>query len=249
MSPATGRSISAQLRGSPVISPEWWSHFVSGPWVACTKRTPDSENRRARRQRSPKSPATRVVEAVEPPGGLGLALDAHQFGRLGLHAERELVRFDAALQREVGSRRCELAALPALQQVDLGALHGGADRLVLEEVDGGLGGVHPRVADRGAVVGGGEERGRVVLHAAVLVRRTDGDEGGQVLVLGAEPVRDPRPHRGPHEAVAARVHREDGAAVGRRWCRTSSARSRCRRRPRPGWAAARSPSGPTARAA
>ena len=58
MRPATGLSISAQLRGSPVISPEWWSHFVSGPWVACTNRTPDSENRRASRQRRPKSPVT-----------------------------------------------------------------------------------------------------------------------------------------------------------------------------------------------
>ena len=86
--------------------------------------------------------------------------------------------------------------------------------LVLEEVDGGLGGVHPRVADGGAVVGGGKERGRVVLHAAVLVGRADGDERGQVLVLGPQPVGDPRAHRGPHEAVAARVHGENGPAVG-----------------------------------
>ena len=159
-------------------------------------------------------PGHRVVEPVEPPGRLGLALDAHQLGRLGLHAEGELEGLDAALERLVRAGLLELAPLPALQEIELASLHRRRHRLVVEEVDGRLLGLHPGRADCGAVVGSGQEGRRVVLHAAVLVRGADGDEPGQVLVPGAQSVGDPRAHRGAHEAVAAGVHRQDRAAVG-----------------------------------
>ena len=62
---------------------------------------------------------------------------------------------------------------------------------------------------------GGQERGAPVVHAAVGERRADGDEGGQVLVLGAEPVGDPRAHARPDEVVAAGVQLQQRAAVRR----------------------------------
>ena len=46
-------------------------------------------------------------------------------------------------------------------------------------------------------------------------RRADGDEAGQVRVLGAQAVGDPRAHAGPDEVVAAGVQLEQRAAVGR----------------------------------
>ena len=46
-------------------------------------------------------------------------------------------------------------------------------------------------------------------------RRADGDVAGQVLVLGAESVGDPRPHARPDERVAAGVQFEQRSAVPR----------------------------------
>ena len=162
MRPATGLSISGAASGQPRDQPGVVVPLRVGPVGSLHEPHPRLGEPPGEQAAQAEVARHRVVQAVQPPGGLGLALDAHQLGRLGLHAERELVRLDAALEGEVGPGRLELAALPALQQVDLGPLHGGADRVVLEEVDGRVGGAHPRVADGGAVVGGREERGRVV---------------------------------------------------------------------------------------
>ena len=70
----------------------------------------------------------RIVEPVELLGRLRLALHTHQLRRLGLHAEGELEGLDAALERRIRTGLVELAALPALQQIELAPLHCRRDR-------------------------------------------------------------------------------------------------------------------------
>jgi hypothetical protein len=47
-----------------------------------------------------------------------------------------------------------------------------------------------------------------------LQRRADGDEAGQVLVLGAQAVEGPGAHRWPFELKDARVHLQESLRVG-----------------------------------
>ena len=69
------------------------------------------------------------------------------------------------------------------------------------------------MADRRAVRPRRQERAREVVHAAVAERRADRDERGEIRVLRAESVGDPRAHRRADERVAARVDLEQRAAV------------------------------------
>ena len=61
------------------------------------------------------------------------------------------------------------------------------------------------VADGGALIDCGHEGATVVLSAAYPGGRLDGDEAGQILVLGAESVAHPSSHAWAHELEASRV--------------------------------------------
>ena len=82
------------------------------------------------------------------------------------------------------------------------------DRLLHQIVE-----LHAGVADGRSLIGGGQESAAPVFRAAVRERRLDGDESGQILILAAEAVDDPRPHGRARERVRAGVKLEAGAAV------------------------------------
>ena len=64
-----------------------------------------------------------------------------------------------------------------------------------------------------ALVIAGQETGTPVVLAAVAKRRFDGDEAGQVLILGSEPVENPGAHAGALEREDASVELQHGGAV------------------------------------
>ena len=72
---------------------------------------------------------------------------------------------------------------------------------------------HGRGADRGPLVRAGQEAGREQLVAALPLRGLDGDEAGQVLVLGAQPVECPGTHAWPREGERSRKQLEHGRSV------------------------------------
>jgi hypothetical protein len=100
------------------------------------------------------------------------------------------------------------AAVQAVHEVDALALHFVAGGQVAEIGDGrGL--VAQRDGERRALMDGGKKRGAVFAHAAGL----DGNERGQVLILRAEPVADPRAHRRTHFRKGAGVELQRRARV------------------------------------
>ncbi len=70
------------------------------------------------------------------------------------------------------------------------------------------------VADARALVDRRQKRAAVVLRAAVARDRLDGDEAGQVLVLGAQAVERPGAERRPDELGVARVHHQIRLRMG-----------------------------------
>ena len=73
----------------------------------------------------------------------------------------------------------------------------------------------PGRADGRALIDRRQERRAPVVHAAVAEVRADGDESRQVLILGPEPVSDPRTHARPDERIAAGVEFQQGSPVPR----------------------------------
>ena len=59
----------------------------------------------------------------------------------------------------------------------------------------------------------GQEGRAVSIHSAVRQRGTDGDEAGQVQVLGSKAIGDPGAHAGTDERVAAGVQLQQRPAV------------------------------------
>jgi len=133
-------------------------------------------------------------------------------GGLGLHAEGELEGLDARGEGGVGPGEPEVLALEVGEEVELGPLDGAFEGGG-EVGDGGLidG---DAAADAGALVDGGEEGVGPVGDAAVAERGVDGDEGGEVGVLGAKAVGDPRAHAGAYLGLRAGVELQQRAAVG-----------------------------------
>src|SRR5262249_18745475 len=86
----------------------------------------------------------------------------------------------------------QMFAYQALNQVELAALAYGRQVQVFQEGNLGLRNRHVRGANGRALIGRGQEGARVVLHAAVGARGTDGDEAGEVAVFRTQPVGDPR---------------------------------------------------------
>ena len=175
------------------------------------------------------------LHAVGVEHRLRLARDVEQLGHLPLHPERQLVRFDDAVDLR-RARRASAAqvAVHRLDQVELPALQRGRDlRLQVRQV--------ALVVDARALEVGRQEGAAVVHGAAEVGRRVDGDVAGQVLVLGAQAVEQPGPHARPGERGigAAGVQLDDGLRDGPACRCAGRAASRACRRGRPCAAAAR----------
>ena len=175
-----------------------------------------------------------VVQPVGLLGGFALTCQIENAGRGSLHAERHFVGFDDAFQFGVGLRLVQVVLVERLNQVDLLALRRA---------------LHLRVGDVGKLTGarqigrslvGRGQKGRTEVLRAALSGRIDGDEAGQILILGAQAVDHPRAHRRPHESGAAGVQFDGGGGMrravgghavhaGRDRRRTSGGWERCRR--------------------
>ena len=73
--------------------------------------------------------------------------------------------------------------------------------------------LHAGVADGGALILARQKAGTPVVGSAMAERRLDGDEAGQVLILGSEPVQDPRAHARAFELEHAGVELQQRGAM------------------------------------
>ena len=147
-----------------------------------------------------------------------LAGQVHEVRHLGLHAERQLVALDDALDLVLAAVAHEARAVQLLHQVELLALRIRGELRVPQVRHSAVAAVAARAALKahaGALVDGGKEAGTVVLRAAVTRRRIERDEPRQVLVFGAQAVQRPRTQRRTHELEAPGVHQDACLRVGR----------------------------------
>ena len=64
----------------------------------------------------------RVVQAVEPPGGRRLLIEAHQLGNRGLHLEGQLIVADGGLEAVMVAHPAQHALVEPAQEVELASL-------------------------------------------------------------------------------------------------------------------------------
>ena len=152
-----------------------------------------------------------VVEAVELACGFGLAGEVDDAWRFGLHARGHLVTREAGA--EFGAVRVAggEVLVHAVDQAELAGLQVGRDRFGRVEVRDRLG----AALDAHALVARGHETGAPVARPVddrVLVILHH-DERGQVAVLGADAVVDPRAERRLAREDRAGVHLADAGGV------------------------------------
>ncbi len=153
-----------------------------------------------------------VVEAVEAAGGGGLSGEVDGLGGGGLHPVGEFVRLDAGGEVGVVGAGFEVAGVEGADQVEHPALFGsGEGALGGAEVEQGV----VAGSDDGPLITRGKEAvavgGGTPFEAAGGVGHDD--EGGEVAVLGAQSVADPRAEAGPAHEDRAGVHLVDGLRV------------------------------------
>ena len=148
------------------------------------------------------------ADAVHLAGLLRFAAHVHQTGHHVLHAEGQFVGIDDAFEFVVDLLSLQQVRVERLQQVQLLALHRFVDQAVGQIADAGLVDRRALLADAGGLVRGREEGVGVILRAAQVARRADGDEAGQVLIFGAQAVEQPGADAGASEAELAGVQHE-----------------------------------------
>ena len=153
-----------------------------------------------------------LADAVERQRLGAFAVEIEHLGRGALHAPGEFVAVDHRFEFALAGLLRELLGIQVAQQVELPL------RLLrrargLEIADRRFLRRHARAADRRALIDRGQKGVAVIARAAVAEARAERDEAGQILVFRAEPVGDPRAHRGPHEGRRAGVEKERGRAV------------------------------------
>ena len=153
--------------------------------------------------------------AVHVADVLRLAADVERLGRLGLHAEAELERLDAGLERGVVLPRLQVAGIEPLQQVELLALLRQRDAVVADVLDELLDRRVLRVDVRAFVDAGQEARLPVLRFLDRIADGAHGDERRQVLVLAAQAVAQPGAEAGPNLPGVAAVHQQQRRLVVR----------------------------------
>ena len=161
---------------------------------------------------SPEVFRLRFIDAVEFFRRVTLEREIHHRGRSRLHAVGEFETFDATFERTVASFAKHVLRIEFLEEVEFLALQlFRQSRQHVLELRFGCG--NSRMTNGSAVRSCGQKRTGKVVHAAVTKRRANRDEGGEILVLRTESVRDPRAHRWSDEGVASGVNLEERAAV------------------------------------
>ena len=168
----------------------------------------DLDEPHARLREAPRQQAlpTKIIgrlgsDSVKFPRRLGLASQVQQRGHLRLHPEREFERFDSTLQPLVSVVPLQMRAVHLLNQVQLTPLALGPDRGIVQIADRRPSGTRRGVPEGSPLVDGWQEGIPVELDAAAIAGdvRRNGDEGWQVAVFGAQPVRHPRTDGRPHK--------------------------------------------------
>ena len=136
-----------------------------------------------------------------------------RIGRLHLHPVRQLERLDACLELSVLLPAICVPAIERLNEIELPALCRERQPTIFymldEFIDRRVLGVDMR-----ALVNAGEKTGLPVLRFLNRVTAgTHDDETRQILVLAAEPVRDPRAHAWSDEPRLATVHQHERRLV------------------------------------
>ena len=137
---------------------------------------------------------------------LRLAADVERLGRLGLHAEAQLERLDAGLQRGIVLPGLQMASVEPVQQVELLALLRRCDAIVANVLDELL---DRRVlgVDVRALEDARQKAGLPVLRFLDRVAvGAHGNKRRQVLVFAAQAVAQPRAEAGPNLPGVAAVH-------------------------------------------
>lgn len=153
-----------------------------------------------------------IVQAVHAVGGGGFFREVSDFGSADLHAGGEFVAFDAGDERVLVIVFAGVAGVELGEEIVGGGLLGAGDLRGRFEIGDGF----RLIAEDDALVGGGEEAVAPVGDAAGRESATIGedDEGGEVLVFGAESVGDPGADGGEALEDEAGGHLEDGGSVG-----------------------------------
>jgi hypothetical protein len=163
--------------------------------------------------------------AVGRPHRLGLLVQVEGVRRRGLHLEGDLVGLEPGLEHLVVLEVARPHLVELLHEVHLAALLGRPDVGVADVLDHLLHRRHLRVDAR--ALEHARQEGRAVVGRAprgqpAVAQR---DEAGEVLVLGAEAVHDPRAHARLRDPQRARVH-EHGRHLVRRDVRVHRADDR-----------------------
>ncbi len=142
-----------------------------------------------------------------------LARQVDELGRLGLHAERELVRVDHALHHAILRHAIEQPAVHRLHEIDLAPLLG-------RRSSAGRSGSEWRIA--WDLSGCCRSRFPDVRPAEIaepcapdVAAGVNADKARHVLVLGAQAVTHPGAHRRPHFVDHARIELQRRQIVGR----------------------------------
>ena len=178
--------------------------FMPLPDHTCTKRTPRSTSRRASRQRPPKSALTRIVEAVELLRRFRFAADIGRFRRRHLHPERELVGCDARGQLGILIPRRQMLLVHLAQRVEQIALLLGLHARRTAEIQNRI----AAGAERGPLIGRRQEALAVHRRSRPHTAFQQHDEAGQILILAAETVENPRSQARPADPRPAVVDQE-----------------------------------------
>lgn len=155
----------------------------------------------------------RVVETVKLARRVGLPGDVQRLRHSKLHSESEFKGIDPPFQREVWSPMSEMVAIHPREQIELHSLLGGRKAGITDVTHGGLSRGYGGVPERRALIGRWEERGAPIIHPTVGEGWANRDKSWQILILGAQPIGDPRTHARPYEIVTARVQLQQRSSV------------------------------------
>ena len=164
------------------------------------------------------------ADAVEFEDRLGLGAHVEHFGNDILHPKRELERFDRTFDLGVIRVALELMQIDVPHQVELCPLEVARDvavpeiphrrpRLFILAQHRGVKPGNLVAADLGPLANCGQEGAAVVPRPAVVRRRVQRDEAGQVGVLAPQAVERPGTDRRAHELEAAAMHLREGLRV------------------------------------
>ena len=156
-----------------------------------------------------------VADAVTLERSLAFIADVHQFRHGRLHAESQFVRLDDTLDLRALFFSVEQIAVQRLNKVELLALQLGRNVFVVEVAQRSGTDILVELANLGSLIKRRQKSAAVILRAADVVRRTERNKAGQVLVFGTQTVQYPRTHRRANKLKAAGMQLQKALRMSR----------------------------------